>query len=108
MRLMEKDKDELKIMNQFRSKGGMSYDLKCNGTRITLLVSPRTNPDDLGEWRIEARSNRPHEEAVVVTKWGATRIEALREVGRSWTATSSPGTFDWDAVAAALNSVRAL
>jgi hypothetical protein len=105
----EKDKDGLKIMNQFRAKGGMTYDLKCKGTRITLLVAPRSNADDRGDWRVEARSSRPQEDAVVVTEWGPTRIEALRAVGRSWTSTApNLGMFDWEAVAAVLNSVRAL
>jgi hypothetical protein len=106
----EKEKDGLKITNQFRARGGMAYDLKCKGTRLTLLVSPRTTPDDEGEWRVEARSNRPQEEAVVVAEWGPTRIEALRAVGRSWTsnAPTELGMFDWEAVAQVLQTVRAL
>jgi hypothetical protein len=104
----EKDKDSLKITNQFRSKGGMAYDLKCKGTRITVLVSPRTTPDDEGDWRVEARSHTPQEEDVVVTGWGPTRIAALQALGRSSTATASLGMFDWDAVATVLSSVRAI
>jgi hypothetical protein len=104
----EKDKDTLKITNQFRSKGGMAYDLKCKGTRITVLVSPRTTPDDEGDWRVEARTHTPQEESLVVTGWGPTRIAALRAVGRSPSATSNLAMFDWEAVAAVLTSVRAL
>ena len=92
MAMDEKDKDTLKITNQFRAKGGMAYDLKCKGTRITLLVTPRTTPDD----------------SIVVTGWGPTRMEALRAAGRSSTASSNLMMFDWDAVAAVLSSVRAV
>ena len=28
----------LRITNQFRSGGGMAYDLKCEGVRLTLLI----------------------------------------------------------------------
>lgn len=107
----EKSKDGLKIMNQFRAKNGMAYDLKCEGARVTLLVSPRTNEDDLGDWRIEATANRPSEESVVVTEWGPTKIEALRAVGRSWASQSSThgmAMFDWEAVAEVLLAVRAV
>jgi hypothetical protein len=104
----EKDKDTLKITNQFRAKGGMAYDLKCKGTRITLLVTPRTTPDDEGDWRVEARSNTTPDDSIVVTGWGPTRMEALRAAGRSSTASSNLMMFDWDAVAAVLSSVRAV
>src|SRR5215468_7583917 len=42
-----RDRDEpkstaLRITNQFRSGGGMAYDLKCDGVRLTVLITERT------------------------------------------------------------------
>ncbi len=107
--MTEKQKDTLRITNQFRSKGSMVYDLRCNGERLTLTVSPRTSEHDGGEWRVEARtSGRPEED--VVERWGPTRIDALRAVGLEWTERLARGLprFDWEAVAQALIAVRAV
>jgi hypothetical protein len=103
----------LRITNQFHSKGGMAYDLKCRGARLSLHITQRTRADDAGEWHIEARG--PAEQggsAVVVGEWGATRRTALGAVARAWreaaVAQQRPDVFDWDAIAAALDTVRAL
>jgi hypothetical protein len=101
----------LKITNQFRSKGGMAYDLKCEGVRLTLLVSAKASSEDPGEWRVEARGARTADDAAVVVQWGPTRIDALRAVAASWAdaiQTTSLRVFDWEAVAQVLTSVRAL
>ena len=106
----EKDNDAPKITNQCRVKNGMSYDIKADGVRLTLLFSPRSNDGDENEWHVEARASRSPE-AVVVGEWGPTRIEALRAVGRSWTSkspTHNLAMFDWEAVAKVLLAVRAL
>ena len=106
----EKNKDALKITNQFRAKNAMVYDLKADGNRLTVRVFPRERSTDSGEWRVEARTNDAQEEAVVA-EWGATRAEALGEVAKSWV-TKAPAhglpMFDWEAVAQVLTSVRAL
>ena len=106
----EKNKNALKITHQSRSGAGMVYDLRADGNRLTVRVFPREAVGDSGEWRIEARtSDAP--EAAVVSQWGATRIDALREVGRAWVATPPDQrlpSFDWEAVAQALLAVRAV
>jgi len=101
----------LRITNQFHSKGGMAYDLKCEGVRLTLLVTARTRNEDPGEWHIEARGTRSAEEVAVISEWGSTRGDALRAVARSWAdavQTQALRVFDWEAVASMLSSVRAL
>ncbi len=106
----EKNKDALKITGQSRSRRGMVYDLKANGNRLTLSVFPRESSDEPNEWRVEARVSSGAEDAAV-THWAATREEALREVGRVWTEkaqASGLAAFDWDAVATALQSVKAI
>ena len=103
-------KETLKITDQFRDRRGMVYDLKCEGIRLTVCVSPRENDMDLGDWRVEARATQGPE-AEVVAEWGATRIEALRAVGRTWTSKPQANglpTFDWEAVARVLTEVRAV
>ena len=101
----------LRITDQYHSKGGMAYDLKCRGVRLSLLVTERARPDDPGDWRVEARSARSDGVVVTVMEWGATRRDALADVAHAWVRVgSAPGTpmFDWDAVANLLSSVRAL
>jgi hypothetical protein len=107
----ESKKTALQITNQFHSSGGMAYDLKCDGVRLTLLIGQRTRTDDPADWRIEACGSLAPGPKVSVVEWGATREDALAAVGRSWTASADTmglRVFDWNAVAAALRAVRAL
>ena len=53
------DPDALKITNQFRSRNGFVYDLKCRGVRLTLNIGQRQNPSDPGEWCVDACVNAP-------------------------------------------------
>ena len=107
----EQKNTALRIMNQFRSGGGMAYDLKCEGVRLTLLITERTSPDDAGEWRIEARGSISSDHTATVAEWGKTRAEALAAIGRAWSEASDTRSFrvfDWEAVANTLRTVRAL
>lgn len=112
MRAKDEEKTTaLRITNQFHSKGGMAYDLKCDGVRLTLLVSAKTRSEDPGEWKIEARGARTSDDVAVVTEWGATRIDALQAVGQSWAdalQTAGMRVFDWNAVAKILSTVGAV
>ena len=106
----KKDTETVKITNQFRAKRGMVYDLKCEGERLTVGICPRENDDEAGDWRVDAR-NSSTPEALVVSEWGATRVDALREVGRAWASKAEQHglpTYDWEAVAKALLTVRAI
>ena len=106
-----KNKNALKITDQFRSKDGITYDMKCEESRMSILVTQRSAAADEGEWRVQARSSGALAPSVVFTEWGATRLDALLAVGRAWTsglALSGLPTFDWDAVAKVLGAVRAV
>jgi len=101
--------DALRITNQFRSKGSMVYDLRGAGSRLSLVVTPRTSSADPDDWHIEAQAmGLP--EVLPIERWGHTRMDALRAVARAWTTRPSSGVpqFDWEAVAAALLAVRAI
>jgi hypothetical protein len=102
--MTEREKDALRITNQFRSKGSMVYDMRCDGTRLTVIVTEMT----AGGWRVEARAGGA--DAASIEKSGPTRIDALRAVGESWAKSGSADfpTFDWTAVADALHAVRAI
>ena len=109
----KRDPDGLVITHQFRMprNRGMTYSLKCRGVHLTLVVSPRLNDEDPGDWRVEARAHQQLHGDVIEAQWGDTRREALSTVGRSWDANArihGLRMFDWDAVARVLNEVRAL
>jgi hypothetical protein len=88
----------------------MVYDLSAEGHRLTVSIFQRENPQEPNDWRIEARASRA-DEAIVVAEWGKTRPEALKNVGVTWTSRQMADnlpSFDWDAVAKLLDSVRAI
>jgi hypothetical protein len=100
----------LRITQQFRSGRAMVYDLKDKVSRLTLRISERQSPSEPGDFRVDAATGTAPE-ALVVTGWGATRADALRDAARSWSEgrirTGLPA-FDWEAVAQALSAVRAV
>lgn len=108
--MRETNVDAVKITNQFRSKDGFVYDLRSEGARLTISIMPREHSAEAGDWKVEARSGHGPD-AVVVTEWGASRVDVLREVGRAWVSRAMElglPTFDWEAVAKALKDVRAI
>src|SRR5580692_8331159 len=96
----EVDEEGLRITQQFRSGRSMVYDLRGKAGRLTMRVSAQQEDDLAAGWRIEAStSNAP--DAVLVAECGATRADALREVGRSWLekrAAHDLPLFDWEAI----------
>ena len=107
---IEKNPGALKITHQARGRNGMVYDLSAEGHRLTVSIFQRENPQEAGDWRVEARASRA-DEAIVVSQWGRSRPEALKAVGAAWTARATADhlpSFDWEAVAKLLDSVRAI
>ena len=107
---IEKNPGALKITHQARGRNGMVYDLSAEGHRLTVSIFQRENPQEPGEWRVEARASRA-DEAIVVSEWGTTRAIALKSVGSTWTTRAMADNlpnFDWEAVAKLLDSVRAI
>jgi hypothetical protein len=104
------DDVKLKITNQFRSKAGFVYDLRCDGARLTVNITQRQGAGDAGEWHVEASTKAAASDAAIAA-WADTRVAALQEVGRQWSSRAAElglPTFDWDAVATALTNVRAV
>ena len=108
---VKKKSSALRITNQFRSGGGMAYDLKCEGSPPNALDRERAGATDPGDWRIEARGSLSADDKANVVEWGHTRADALAAIGRVWLIAADTArlrVFDWDAVATALRAVRAL
>jgi hypothetical protein len=108
--MTDDNKHALKLTNQFRNGRGMVFAFRYNKEKLTLCLSPRENEMDAEDWCAEGRTGaepRPQ----VIREWGATRADALRELGRSWASRASSESlpiFDWEAVTSELNAVRAL
>ena len=88
----------------------MVYDLACEDVRLTIEVAQRPNDDGLGEWLVEAHAPQIADR-LTIHEPGATRNEALRAVASAWMAKRGAHGFpqlDWDAVSAAMLSVRAI
>lgn len=106
-----KDKDKpppptVKIVQQFREKGNMAYDLDCMGLPLILRVFSVEND----QWRIDARA-KDEAESIHATGTGATRKAALTEVVRAWNeaATASGGrTLDGAGLFDAMSGVKAV
>lgn len=99
-------KPAVTVVQQFRERSNMAYDLDCSG--LPLVV--RIFPEERNAWRIEARANDATD-ARVVSATAPTRTAALGEVIREWNdnaATTGGRALDGDALARALQSVRAV
>lgn len=94
--------DKLRITTQFRVRGGMAYELREHGSRLTVLI---TNGAPGSEWTCEAFTDpaRP------ISHSATTRAEAVRRTSDAWRSDQQGlPRFDWDAVVSALTQVRAI
>lgn len=110
--MKERDARLSVITNQFRTATGMVYELKCATSKLTIRTCPRSSPTDAGDWRVEASARlAPKTEPIMLAEWGATPVEALRDVARAWGRSAQRlglPAIDWDSVTEALAAVRAL
>lgn len=97
---------KVKIMQQFRERLNMAYDLDCNGVPLTLRIFPH----ERDRWRVEARPTDAAN-AVVVSGSGATRRDALADVVRAWNEGAMASRLvplDGEGVLTAMRDVRAV
>jgi RNA recognition motif-containing protein len=100
-------KPAVTIVQQFRERSNMAYDLDCKGLPLVVRIFPE---EESRCWRIEARANDALD-ARVVSASAPTRAAALAEVIRAWNenaAVTDGRALDGDALARALQSVRAV
>jgi hypothetical protein len=96
----------VKIVQQFRERLNMAYDLDCAGSPLTLRISR----GERGRWNVEARSTDAAD-AIVASGTADTGDAALAEALRAWNVaaqTSPRRAVDTDAVARAMRDVRAI
>lgn len=101
--------DLLRITDQFRTRTGFVYELRCAGARLTVLVTHNAPDDTAGEWHVEASSTQVP--AVAIGHAAATRAAAVQKVGDEWAVEGDARglpSFDWQGVAKVLASVRAI
>jgi RNA recognition motif-containing protein len=95
---------KVKIVQQFRERGHMTYELDCSGMPLTIRVFPAAEED----WRLEAQSSEA-EGADVVTASAGTRREALGSILKQWNERpASAGPIDSDALLRAMADVKAI
>jgi hypothetical protein len=102
--------DRAKITQQFRERANMAYELDCAGTKLTVRVFPIETTSSHDQWRIDARTTDAAD-AVVATATAPTRAQAFHEVATWWRANGvlrRLPPLDWEAIARAMASVRAL
>jgi len=92
----------VKVVQQFRERGNMTYDLDCSGRPLTIRLFP--TEDD--QWRAEARS-KDADDAVVKIASAASRREAVEAAVRDWN-TSASSAVDVDALLRAMSEVKAI
>lgn len=95
------------IAQQYRDRLGLSYELDCAGTRLTLrFLFPIEGESG---WRLEAQFGTGAKYVADAT--AATRRQALDALSNSWahaTAEAPAPDVDWAAVAVALKAVKAM
>lgn len=99
-------KPAVTIVQQFRERTNMAYDLDCMGLPLVVRIFPEEN----NRWRIEARANDALD-ARIVSASAPTRAAALAEVIREWNANAAATdgrALDGDALSRALQNVRAV
>lgn len=104
---MKTDKTpKVRITHQFRSAGGMVYDLKCEEIRVTISMQSTSEI----EWNVEAMAKQtPDPPKVRAT--GPSRGEALGVLADAWRARNGAFGYpplDWAAIREALATVQAI
>lgn len=96
----------VRIVQQFRERHNMTYEIDCSGTPLVLRVffPPEGAPN--GQWRIEASAGQSQP----ISGSASSRAQALQNVAQSFrdANTTAVANLDWNGVAQAMTSVRAI
>jgi hypothetical protein len=105
--MMMKNEAKVRITDQFRSGGGMVYDLKCDGIRITISMC---SSEEIAGWKLEMLAKQsPNPPTVLAT--GPSRGEALGVLADAWQSRGGGMAYpvlDWRAIREALAAVKAI
>lgn len=100
---------KLQITTQFRVRGGMAYELREQGERLTVLLTTLGSEGPSSEWTCESFGAGAEEPRV--SHAAATRAAALGLTRATWEAQDRVRgirRFDWGAVERVLAGVRAI
>jgi hypothetical protein len=96
----------VRITQQFRERRNMTYELDCSGVPLVLRIFfPENAPD--ASWRIEACTGNTVP-ASSVSASASSKALALQGIAQNWREAMPRSVLDWDGVAKAMTSVRAL
>lgn len=99
-----------KVVTQYHSAGEMVYELASQSALLDVRVSSRAVGGGERSWHVAAQQGRIPD-SVVISESAATKAEALGRVAELWSERERElglPAFDWKAVAAALQAVRAI
>ena len=100
----------VRIVLQFRDKETRACDLDCAGHRLAIRVATENVEASADRYRIDARMSNTAD-AFVASAAAGTKLEALREVAKTWTERApilGLAPIDWSGVERALTAVRAV
>jgi RNA recognition motif-containing protein len=105
----EQGRAKISIVQQYRERANMTYELNCAGQPLILRIFFPPS-DEPGSWRIDARtSDSP--QAAAISAVATSRPAAFSEVAAAWDESAGTGRIpklDWVAVKAAMHTVRAI
>lgn len=96
----------VRIVQQFRERHNMTYEIDCSGTPLVLRVFFPPEDAPSGQWRIEASAGQTQP----VSASAASRAQALQSVAQCWRdrTPETVANLDWNGVTQAMTSVRAI
>ena len=100
----EKAKKGVRIMNQFRDRDALVYDLDCEGTKLIVSVSKTETG-----WTFDARAKAGAEP--LVSAEGGNKLDAFAALTAAWGEKLGAEGFpqlDWKGIQKALTDVRAI
>jgi len=103
------DANDPRITQQYRDRNQrMVYEVRHGASLLVLLATESADPTH--EWRFEAHPMQSPQ-LVVSGQWGSTRADAFRTMRDLWIERGEAlglARIDWEKVAVALASVRAI
>jgi hypothetical protein len=106
---LKQDENAPRITQQYRDRERrMVYEVRYGTSLLVLLASE--SEGEVSEWRFEAHP-RESPQLVVTGAWAGTRAAAFKTMRELWVERGEGlglGPIDWDKVAVALESVRAI
>jgi hypothetical protein len=99
-----------KVVTQYHSAGEMVYELDSAGASLEVRISSRSVGGGERRWHVSAQQGKSPD-SVALTDFAETKSAALGKVAEMWAEQQAElglPSFDWAAVASALQAVRGI